>query len=196
MFDCDGVMFYSRKATKALYKDILDHFNLPDLTPEQIPFILMHPFEEVAEYLLKKPKLVAAALHYREQMDHSKFIKSLEIDPQLKPVLKWIRQRYQTAIATNRAQTIHQVLIEFNLVDDFDLVINVLDVQKPKPNPEQLFTILTHFNIEPQEAVYVGDSELDEQAANSAGIPFIAFQNPSLSAAFHIQSHQELKNIL
>jgi HAD superfamily hydrolase (TIGR01509 family) len=189
-------MFYSENATKAFYQDILTHFDLPDLTPEQTTFVLMHPFEEAAAYLLKNPKLVAAAQEYREQMDYFKFIGYLEIDPQLKPALKWIRKRYQTAIATNRAETIGLVLEEFDLVDEFDLVISVLDVNKPKPNPEPLIKILTHFNIEPQEAVYVGDSKVDEMAANDAKIPFVAFQNPSLSAAFHIQSHEELKDIL
>ena len=195
-FDCDGVMFYSKKATKAFYNDILNHFNLPDLTPEQTPFVLMHPFDEAAAYLLKDPKLVVAALQYRKQMSYSKFIRYLEIDPHIKPTLKWLRQRYQTAIATNRADTIIQVLTEFDLMDDFDLVISILDVRQPKPDPEPLIKILTYFNIEPHQAVYVGDSKVDEMAATGAKVPFVAYKNPSLSAAFHIQSHEELKNIL
>ena len=189
-------MFYSKKATKAFYNDILDHFNLPYLAPEQIPFVLMHPFDEAAAYLFKDPTLVTAARQYRQEMDYSRFIRYLELDPHLKPTLKWLRWRYQTAIATNRTDTINQVLNEFDLVDDFDLVISVLDVRHPKPDPEQLIKILTHFNIEPNEAVYVGDSKVDEMAAAGAKVPFVAYKNPSLSAAFHIQSHEELKKIL
>ena len=189
-------MFDSKKANTAFYNDVLNHFNRPHLTPEQVPYIMMHAFDESVAYLLEDSTLVPAARQYRQEMDYTKFVRYLEMAPHLKSTLTWLRQRYQTAIATNRTDTIELVLKEFNLVDDFDLVISAFHVRRPKPDPEQLFKILTHFNIAPEQAVYVGDSKLDELAAADAKVPFVAFRNASLSADFHIESHEELREIL
>jgi phosphoglycolate phosphatase-like HAD superfamily hydrolase len=42
-------------------------------------------------------------------------------------------------------------------------------VENPKPSPDQLIKILEHFNIEPYQLIYIGDSKLDEIAAKAAG---------------------------
>jgi phosphoglycolate phosphatase len=71
-----------------------------------------------------------------------------------------------------------------------------MDVERPKPHPDPLIKILEYFGIEPNNALYVGDSNLDEIAAKAAGVPFVAYQNRSLSAEFHIHSLKEIAKIL
>ncbi|MBW1835180.1 MAG: HAD family hydrolase, partial [Deltaproteobacteria bacterium] len=66
----------------------------------------------------------------------------------------------------------------------------------PKPSPDQLIKILEHFNIEPGQLIYIGDSKLDEIAAKAAGIALIAYKNRSLDANLYINSLKELENIL
>jgi phosphoglycolate phosphatase-like HAD superfamily hydrolase len=78
----------------------------------------------------------------------------------------------------------------------FDLVVSCLDVKDPKPNPESLVKILDHFGLVPQEAIYVGDSEIDEAAATAARIPLVAYKNPALSAAWHVTHFKELEDLL
>ncbi|MDL1964460.1 MAG: HAD family hydrolase, partial [Deltaproteobacteria bacterium] len=95
-----------------------------------------------------------------------------------------------------RTDTMKKVLIEHDLEEYFDLVVSALDVENPKPGPDQLIKILEHFNIEPGQLIYIGDSKLDELAAKAAGIPLIAYKNTSLSAALYINSLKELENIL
>ena len=80
--------------------------------------------------------------------------------------------------------------------DEFDLVVTAMDVQMPKPHPEQLLAVLTHFMIAPQQMVYIGDSLLDAQASYAAGVPFIAFQNNDLPADLHIQALSQIPPIL
>ncbi|MBU4463211.1 MAG: HAD hydrolase-like protein, partial [Proteobacteria bacterium] len=69
-------------------------------------------------------------------------------------------------------------------------------VKCPKPHPEQLIKILKHFKIKPYNAIYIGDSKLDEMAAKAAEIPLIAYKNRSISADFHIDSLKEIEDIL
>ena len=48
----------------------------------------------------------------------------------------------------------------------------------------------------PAEVMYIGDSVLDQQAAQAAGTQFVAFDNPALEADKHITSLKELFYLL
>ena len=83
-----------------------------------------------------------------------------------------------------------------DLEGSFDLVVTSADVEYPKPHPEVLLKILSAFQITAQQAIYIGDSLVDAQAAAAADVPFVAFRNDALSANYHIQSLNELDDIL
>ena len=196
-FDCDGVLFDTTKANKAYYNEVLLHFGRATMTPEQFVFAHMHTVDETYAFLFDgDEKILKAAHEYRNRMDYGKFIGYMEIEPYLKPLLTKIRPKYKTAIATNRTDTMNRVLSEHALEGYFDLVVSVRDVKRPKPYPDPLIKILDHFKVGPHHAIYVGDSQLDELAAKAAGVPFVAYNNPSLSAVFYIRSLRELENIL
>jgi HAD superfamily hydrolase (TIGR01509 family) len=120
----------------------------------------------------------------------------MQIEPDLIWLMKKIRPQFKTAIATNRTDTVNGLLTEFDLGGLFDLVVSASDVSHPKPHPDSLLKILKHFGVQPGEAIYVGDSNVDEIAAHSAGVQLIAFRNPALSTAYHIDSLRELEAIL
>jgi len=196
IFDCDGVMFDTVKANTAYYNRILSHLSKPPLTPEQFAFVHMHTADESLVYLSDNEDELKAAQNYRRIIGYEEFIKYMEIEPHLKPLLQWLKPNYRRAIATNRSDTMPRVLSEFNLEDDFDMVVTALDVEYPKPYPDQLFKILNHFKINPGNALYVGDSKVDETASKAAGVPLAAYNNRSLSADFHITSLNDIKDIL
>jgi phosphoglycolate phosphatase len=156
----------------------------------------MHTLEDSLAYLFNDKKSLAQAYAYRKTMDYRKFLKLMKLEPELVSLLKKIRPRIKTAIATNRTDTVNWLLNEFNLNGYFDLVVTSSDVQFPKPHPDPLLKILAYFQIEPYQAIYVGDSHLDELAATSAGMPLVAYRNPRLSSACHIESLKELETIL
>lgn len=195
-FDCDGVMFDTEKANKAFYNRILNHLGMPIMTPEQFSYANMHTAEKVLAYLMNDSERFEAAQAFRQEIGYLPFIPFMEIEPYLKPVLKKLRLKYNTAIATNRADSIDHVLKEFDLGAYFDFVVSALDVKRPKPHPEPLNKILEHYGLKPNQMVYVGDSELDEIAARAAGTYLVAYNNRSLDADFHINGLQELEEIL
>jgi phosphoglycolate phosphatase len=195
-FDCDGVMFDTVKANTAYYNNILNHFGKSDMTPEQFTYSYMHTADEAIAKLFEDKKSFEEAQVFRKHMSYIPFLKYMEMEPNLKPLLKRLRPKYKTAVATNRTDTMKKVLIEHDLEGYFDLVVSALDVENPKPSPDQLIKILEHFNIEPSQLIYVGDSKLDEIAAKTAGIPLIAYKNSSLDAEFYINSLKQLESIL
>lgn len=195
-FDCDGVLFDTKKANMTFYNQILNQFGMPDLTSKQFAYVHMHTIDASLRYLFDDESLCKSAHAYRKRIGYFPFIKLMKIEPDLKPSLKKLKPKYKTAIATNRTDTIGSVLAEHNLEGYFDLVVSARDVAHPKPHPDLLMKILTHFEIEPFQAVYIGDSELDEMASRAAGVFLIAYNNPHLSADYHIQSLKELEVIL
>lgn len=195
-FDCDGVMFDSKAANIAYYNQILAHLDLPAMTPEQVQYTHMHTVMESLTHLITDEDRLEAAHTYRLGMGYLPFIRHMEIEPFLKPLLANLRRRFSTAIATNRTDTMARVLEEHRLTDLFDLVVSALDVERPKPDPQQLYCILAHFDIQAHEMLYIGDSELDQRAADAAGVPFVAYDNPDLRAVAHISSLKQLDEML
>ena len=195
-FDCDGVLFDTEQSNRAYYNEILNFLGQPNLSPEQFAFVHMHTLDESLAYLFDDDKRLAAAYAYRKTMNYSEFFKFMKIESGLIPLLKKLRPQIKTAIATNRTDTISSLLEAFELRDLFDLVISSSDVLLPKPHPDALLKILAYFHIRPDQALYVGDSNVDESAATSAGIKLIAYRNKALSSAFHIDSLKEIEALL
>jgi HAD superfamily hydrolase (TIGR01509 family) len=195
-FDCDGVMFDTEEANKAYYNDILAHFGRPPMTAEQFEYTQMHTADQAIAYLFEDPRRVAAAHEFRKTSGYHPYIKFMKMDPDLIPVLEAFRGQYGIAVATNRSDTMRKVLVEHGIDGYFDLVVTALDVARPKPYPDPLLRVLHHFNISPREAIYVGDSMLDETAARTAGVHFVACRNPDLDGDFHIERLSEIDDIL
>jgi phosphoglycolate phosphatase len=195
-FDCDGVLFDTVEANRAYYNHILSRFGRPAMDEHQLRYVHIHTVQQSVAHLFADDADRQAAMAFRASIDYGPFLKYLTIEPHLKALLDWMRNRYQTAIATNRTDTMDRLLREFGLADRFDLVVTSLDVERPKPFPDPLFKILSRFRVEPRQAVFVGDSEVDEATARAAGVPFIAYRNPALEASWHIESLKDLEGFL
>lgn len=196
IFDCDGVMFDTARANRAYYNHLLLKFGMPELTDAQFDFVHMHTVDEALAHIFPNPAALKSVQAYRVTMDYLPYLQCLEIEPGLKPLLLQIRPNYKTAVATNRTDTMDRLLSAHGLEEAFDLVVRACDVEHPKPHPESLLRILSDFILAPQEALYIGDSPVDEMAAAAAGVPLVAYRNPKLQAAHHIRNLSEVAALL
>ncbi len=194
-FDCDGVMFDTRKANREYYDQLLAHFGRPPMTAGQMDFVHINTVEKSIAHLFD-PSELGVVHAYRKDMGYLRFIRYMQIEPDLKTLLAGLRSSYRTAVATNRTDTMDRVLEEFELADQFDLVVTAMDVPNPKPAPDCLDVIARTFQVMPAEVMYIGDSALDQQAARAAGTRFVAFDNPALEADQYITSFKELFYLL
>ncbi len=195
-FDCDGVLFDTAQANRFYYSHILQHFGRPALTEEQFRFVHMHTVHESMAYLLPDENTLEAAHDFRKTMDYRKYLSYLKVEPQLVALLEKLRPRIKTAIATNRTDTMEQLLAEFDLDGYFDLVVTSSDVKQPKPHPEALLKILEYFGLASHQVIYIGDSQVDELAARAAKMPLVAYRNRELAAEYYIDSLGELEELL
>lgn len=187
-FDCDGVLFDSRNANIAFYNAILARFGQPAMDPVNVDYVHSHTFRESLEYLFRADDSLDKVLAFCRTLDYQPYIPMMVEAPYLRDFLSFLRPRFFTAVATNRTTTTHPVLRYHGLENHFDLVVSALDVARPKPHPESFWRILEHFNLQPEEAIYIGDSLVDEEFAQNAGVALIAYRNRNLKAAYHLDS--------
>lgn len=196
IFDCDGVLFDSRRANQFFYNHLLTHFGKSPLTKTDLDYVHMNTVSESIEFLFPDPSTRDQVHLYRQTLDYTLFIRKMDMEPGLVDFLDFIRPWAKTAISTNRTNTIGQVLKNFGLDSYFDLVVSASDVERPKPDPESVFKILAHFEVKPECCLYIGDSEIDAQTALRSGVPFVAYKNEGLSAVFRVQGFVELTECL
>ena len=195
-FDCDGVLFDTERANRVYYSEILKHFGKPAVTDEQFTYVHTHTISDSLAYLFPDEKTLAAAHLFRKTMDYRQYLSYLTVEPYLVSLLKKLKPKFKTAIATNRTDTMNRLLAAFDLEGYFDLIVTASDVERPKPHPDVLLRISDHFNVPPEKVIYIGDSRLDELAARTAGMPLVAYRNPKLSAAYHVESLNEIENLV
>ncbi len=196
IYDCDGVLFDSRQANIEFYNHILRHFGRPNMTESDIDYVHISTADEAIGYLFRDDPNLDDALAYRPKVDYSPFLDYMIVEPHLVDILEYLRPRFKTAVSTNRSTTLKMVLEQKGLSHLFDMTVSALDVIHPKPHPEGLQKILKAFGISNNQALFVGDSEVDRLTSERAGVPFVAYRNRALQADYHIQDHLELKEIL
>jgi phosphoglycolate phosphatase len=196
IYDLDGVLIDSRRANEAFYNQILRRFGRPDITPEQLTRAQFLTSLEAVTLLFAGTPWLDAALAYQKTVDNEPLLPLISVEPGVKEVLGRLRPTHRLAIATNRGRSLPLVLERLGLAEFFEMVISSLNITHPKPHPECLQVILRHFGLEPREGLYVGDAEVDRQVAARAGVPFAAYKNPRLAAAYHLPDHWSLLEIL
>lgn len=197
IFDCDGVLFESRQANLAYYNQVLAHFGEPDVSPcDQEKSHLCHTAAspQVFSTLLGDDR-VSAALEYASQLDYRAFIPFMVPEPQLVETLSQLSLMVPLAVATNRGNSMTEILEYFQLRKFFKVVVTSRDVVRPKPFPDMLHLAADKLGLSCQNLLFVGDSELDYEAARGAGVRFVAYKN-LIPGETSIDQHQELLSYL
>ena len=81
---------------------------------------------------------------------------------------------YQLAIVSNKLQPAVEELNERFFRDYVSVAIGESKDVRRKPAPDTVLMALKRLNAKPEEAVYVGDSEVDIETAHNAGLPCIS----------------------
>jgi HAD superfamily hydrolase (TIGR01509 family) len=174
IFDCDGVLFDSEPANLAFYREVLRRAGAPPM-PESVEaaYHSLASSQLFEKMFADQPAMLATVKQVARETSYAPFFPLMQPKPLLRETLLLLRSRYATAMATNRGQTTQGVVDHFAMRDLFDLAVGVLDVARPKPEPDMLHRCLDYFGVDADEAVYVGDQPTDLEAAEAAAIHFI-----------------------
>jgi len=82
-----------------------------------------------------------------------------------------------TAVVTNSPAALARRILRFiDLEDAFDVVAGGDEVPRGKPDPDLLLLALDRLRCGSREAVLVGDTRLDLEAARAAGVPVVGYR--------------------
>jgi len=198
IYDCDGVMFDSFEANFAFYERILSRFDkLPLDRNDAETMRVLHTYAnvDVMAYLFAGDDRRVEAQAFAGTIDYRELVPFMLMEEGFRETLNVLQPKVELAVCTNRTTSMDLVLESFDLNRYFGCVMTAARVENPKPHPEPLLKVLEHYRIAPGEALFVGDSDVDRQAAEAAGVPFIAYK-ADMPAFARIDRHDEILTLL
>ncbi len=76
-------------------------------------------------------------------------------------------------LSTKMSRVILQSVEACQLTDCFQCILGITDVQTPKPDPSGLQLAMRRLQVNPSDCLYIGDSLIDAETAQRAGVDFI-----------------------
>ena len=198
IYDCDGVMFDSFEANFAFYRQVIERFGKPPLDRSDADTMrVLHTYcnKDVLSHLFSGDDRIDQVRAFSASIDYRRLFPLMLMEQGLRETLDALRGRVELAVCTNRASSMEMLLESFGLQHYFSCVMTAGRVANPKPHPEPLLKVLEHYGIAAGEALFVGDSEVDRQAADAAGVPFVAYRG-AMPALARIDRHQDLLLLL
>jgi phosphoglycolate phosphatase/AHBA synthesis associated protein len=130
----------------------------PDLDVEL--FFTRHTVPQVEAYYNK---------HFRDYGEH------LRSNPQARDVFSTLRDHgLGIAVITNTPSSIAREVLGFVDLEP-DILVGGTDVARGKPAPDMVLKALESLDVSNHEAVLIGDSHFDREAAAAANVRFIPY---------------------
>jgi glucose-1-phosphatase len=111
------------------------------------------------------------------------------LDTELLAFIRAIKTHYKTGIISNAWSELAATLEEWDILEDFHVVVGSGDVGIMKPDPKIYQIALEQLSVEPGEAVFIDDFIENVEGARQLGIQAIHFRNRD-------QALSELKTLL
>jgi phosphoglycolate phosphatase len=194
IYDCDGVILDSIESNYIFYNRVMDYLGRVPLDRNNLDarrVLHTYSFNDVMEYFFAGDDRREEALKFAKTIRYRDLMPFMRMEDGLVAALDQLKGSTSLAICTNRAASMDMIIEDFGLAGYFECVMTASQVTNPKPHPEPLLKVLEHFGSAPEEALFIGDGEVDMQAAKGAGIPFISYKS-DLPALARIQHHSEI----
>jgi phosphoglycolate phosphatase len=194
IYDCDGVILDSIESNYIFYNRIMAGLGRPPIDRLcQVSERVLHTYSylDVMEHFFANDPQKDEAIAIGKTIRYKELMPYMRREDELVETLEQLRGRVELAVCTNRASSMEMIIEDFGLEGFFGCVMTAGKVANPKPHPEPLLKVLEHYGLAPHEALFVGDSAVDMQAAAAAGVPFIAYKS-ELAALAVIERHSQL----
>jgi HAD superfamily hydrolase (TIGR01509 family) len=134
------------------------------------------------------PKAVTGEMTYREWMDAirvriiDEYGESVagaldeweanvgHVDTDMLAVLRAVRSHCTAPVLSNGTTRLRRDLHALDLHDEFDVIFNTAELGVAKPDPEVYRVVLDHLGLEPSQALFVDDLEVNVEGARSVGL--------------------------
>ncbi|MDB4040556.1 HAD family hydrolase [Methylophilaceae bacterium] len=174
VFDLDGTLVDSDKTVIRILNTIRKDLTLPALKLKDISSVLSLGGEEMIK------KIIGNGLDVKKYLEifRQRYLEdSLNNENLFDGVINYLKhlesKNIQMAVFTNKPKDLtKKTLKRHQIYNFFNYILTSDDLEFKKPSPDGCYKLIEMSSILPQNIIMIGDSELDQKAANSASIPF------------------------
>jgi phosphoglycolate phosphatase len=179
IFDLDGTLIDSIEGIRAAVNQLLDEHGQQPLTREAVTSMVGEGAARLIDRVLAaRPGTgldTTAALQRYLALYEADPLRLTRLYPCVAETLARLRAHgIRLALCTNKPERPSRaILAHFGLADGFDRIVGGDTLPWCKPDRRVLERLLDDLGMTADEAVLVGDSEVDAATAAAAGLPFI-----------------------
>jgi phosphoglycolate phosphatase len=183
-FDLDGTLVETAPEIMDAVNDALRHFNLSEVTQQQVNDWIGHGTRELLVQALadrtgttadsvRSGELLRTVLPVYDNFYEQRCGTRSHLYPHVRETLTALRtQGVKLAVVTNKEGRYTQVVLDVHqLTPMFDAVISGDTFPNKKPNPIGVTHCLNKFGVNADRTLFVGDSSIDAATARNAGLP-------------------------
>jgi len=192
VFDCDGLMFNTEEIFNLSGRELLRRRG-KEMTPGLLSMMMGRRSDEAFPMMIKALGLTESQEDLRAEeraIFHDLLWTHVAPMPGLFEILAHIDERaLPKGVATSsRRPYVESLLVKFELIDRFDVMLTAEDVVHGKPHPEIYLSAAARIGVRPEEMLVLEDSEMGTRSAAAAGavavsIPHEHSRNQDFSAA-------------
>lgn len=178
IFDLDGTILDTLTDLWSAVNYTMRQFDYPTLTKEQVAdrtgngiarLVRLSLPEGVDEDTQKRALAIFKQYYVEHCADNTKPYEHI------KDVIATLKESgAKCAVISNKADEAVQKLAKDYFDGLYDVVMGQKDGVRQKPYPDEVESVLKELDVKRQDAVYIGDSEVDVQTAKNAGLDLIA----------------------
>lgn len=176
IFDLDGTLVDSLRDITDAINHAIGPLGYKPLSPEKAKHFVGRGVTKLIESILDEKhrenlqEVLDRFLEYYSQ----NLTRHTRAYPGVKETLEALKG-YKKAVLSNKRQALSErILRELGLIEHFHYVIGSDTLNQKKPSPQGILYLLQKEGISPEEAMIIGDSELDIEAGKKAGVLTVA----------------------
>lgn len=179
IFDMDGTILNTLADLANAINHTLEHFGYPTRSQSEVRSFLGNGSRYLVEHSLPADKAVDAELVDQTLAYYSAYYKehcAIHTKPYsgiLELLAKLREQNKLIAVVSNKPDFGVQSLCQCHFPGLFHFACGERQGIRRKPAPDSVLEVLKKLQLQPQDAVYIGDSEVDIATAKNAGLEAI-----------------------
>lgn len=179
IFDLDGTLVDSQTDILIANNLTLQKFGYESISYKKIKSIIGQGIMGNIIKSLAMQKVKASNQQKKDMYDYffSYYKKNVYVKsrpyPGIKILLKKLQKKYKLAVCSNKLEQLTKIVLQkSDLKKYFDFVAGGDTFKFKKPHPSVLNNVVKKFNMNKEDALFVGDSEHDYHAAQNSKIDF------------------------
>ncbi|MGE5392966.1 MAG: HAD family hydrolase [Candidatus Saccharibacteria bacterium] len=198
IFDLDGVLIDSFESNYRYFKEVFVKAGYKPLSRAEFRKAFHLTLDDLIDRYVSKGDTKEFRRVYRIAYDLYAIPETPKAQRGSIAAIKKFAGGYKLGIVTGRLKEgVDEYFQNFPVRRFFAAVIHHGHYDNPKPHPEPMLLALKRLKVRPSEAVYIGDALSDIQAASSAGVGSVLFNDKKIGEPdYRVRNFRELIRLI